>query len=117
MTTELEQEFFKTFGIEKINKGCDEYYYVPEAISCKECEDKYCLEHLEYPEITAEKFLELICIHNIYLVTKLYSLEVKDLKDKILQDLIDEKELREIKKDYVNDELKHQVRALFGGEE
>ena len=51
MTTELEQEFYNTFGIEKVknfnycNGGIVEYY-------------------LKYPDITAEKLLEMICICN-----------------------------------------------------
>lgn len=73
MTTELEQEFFKTFEIKKLK-----YYWCkrfdrtsiadcngikkPE-IHCAKCENGYIKEYY-YPEITDSKLLEMICIMN-----------------------------------------------------
>ena len=124
---DIEQQFFNTFEIEpkyKIDIGrWDNKTNTRKPLNVIISEKEYLkgyknnkltpLIDLIYPKITAEILLELICMHNIYLETKLYSLEVKDLKDEILQDLIDEQELREIKEDYVNDDLKQQVRSLF----
>ena len=136
MTTELEKQFFDTFGIEpeKIYlcplcksklSGCtwvgdkqrfecvyswgEHPYYMG-----KEVEEKAIIDY-EYPQITDRHYLELIVLHNIYLETKLYSLDYKSLKEEILQDLIGEQQLREIKKDDVSDDLKHQVQAIFEG--
>ena len=64
-------------------------------------------------KFTDRRLLELICIHNIYLVTNLYSLGIKDLKSEVLQDLMDEQELRRIKREDIVYDLKHEVQALF----
>lgn len=111
MTTELEKQFFETFGIEPIAEYCKHQCNNElDESACIGC--KY-IEKVEYPQITDRHYLELMVLHNIYLETKLYSLDYKSLKKEILQDLIDEQQLREIKKDYVSDDLKHQVQAIF----
>ena len=107
MTNELEKIFFDTFGIEakcKCTKDGNCYFQ-----ECSKC-DWYI--HT-YPQITDRILLELICIHNTYLEANLYSLDYESLRKEILKDLINEQESREIKKDYVSDDMKHQVRTLF----
>ena len=99
MTNEIEKQFFQCFGIEqKTNKvyGVQSNYHID-----------------EYPQITDRILLELICIHNTYLGANLYSLDYESLKKEILKDLINEQESRELKKDYVADDMKQQVRTLF----
>ena len=51
MRSEIEQEFYDTFGIEKIK----DFNY---------CNGGIVEHYLKYPEITAEKLLEMICICN-----------------------------------------------------
>jgi len=118
MTTELEKQFFDAFGIEPRKvKICTNTNHC--SWKYKLCNDDckhWKVVRTEYPQITDKHYLELIVLHNIYLETKLYHLEVKSLKEEILQDLIYEQQLREIKKDDVSDNLKHQVQAIFEGE-
>lgn len=85
MTTELEEQFFKVFGIEPtIIDACkitDEYWnneelaneygcfalYMREKCPYDEdCNDncEYTFEKIEYPEITDRKLLEMICTLN-----------------------------------------------------
>lgn len=115
MTTEIEKTFFDTFGIEPY----DRYYNCKDNLEgeckleqtcdiCEKSEDVYC-----YPDITDRILLELICIHNTYLDANLYSLDYDSLKKEILKDLINEQESREFKKDYISDDMEHQVQALF----
>ena len=117
MTTELEQQFFDTFGIEQIEYtqcnliDCKNIYH-----DCNNC-PFHKVYKIDYPQITDKHYLELICIHNTYLETNLYSLDYESLKNEILKDLINEQESREIKKDYVSDDMIHQVQAIFKGEE
>ena len=87
MTTELEQEFFDTFGIE----------------------NRFIIQTHEklYPEITAEKLLELICIYNnnVYENEKITPSNIDTLKEDVLHWFIT---------DFVgNDKIKHQIQQLF----
>lgn len=135
MTTDLTKTFFDTFGIEPTHedacKLADKYwgneelaekYYVFDRyiekncpIGGKECFStcKYAYDNIEYPQITDRILLELICVHNTYLEANLYSLDYESLGKEILEDLIEEQESRELKKDYVSDDMKQQVQALF----
>jgi len=54
MTTELEQEFFKVFGIEPIPLELYGYWLVKGTIE----------NGMVYPEITDRKLLQLLCIYN-----------------------------------------------------
>lgn len=96
MITELERKFYDTFGIEpEINYVCDKRPCKKGLL--KTCADIGC-SHLydtreDYPEITAEKLLQLLCIvideynrngQTFYLD----STNVKELKDDILDALI-----------------------------
>ena len=122
MTTELEQEFFEAFGIEQKTNGCEEYFYMPDAESCKECEDKPCLKHLEYPQITDRKLLEMICIINEFIsmfnwkqIKYISTFEFETLKENILKDLI--WILNNKCNDITAKQLKHQIQQLFKEEE
>lgn len=75
MTSELEQEFYDTFGIEEkenlnyTEKGFIEHTY-------------------NYPEITTEKLLEMICILNETSCEVLSAENIEDLKNEILETCI-----------------------------
>lgn len=103
MTTDLEKQFFDTFGIEPYREPSREY----------NSDGEICSWYIEYPQITDKQYLELICIHNTYIETNLYSLDYESLKKEVLQDLINEQESRELKKDYVQDGLKRDVQKIF----
>ena len=101
------EEFFEAFDIKpkRYKKPSREYDSNGEICS-------YYVEEV-YPKITDRILLGLICIYNTYLGTNLYSLDYETLKKEILKDLIDEQESRELKKDDVSDDMKHQIQALF----
>ena len=99
---DIEQQFFKTFGIEARAKS-------------KEVRDGLIECGLLYPEITAEKLLELICKLARFKMKerefyKIKTSDLKILKTYILGDCVDA--LR-----YINvlekQDFKHQVRSLF----
>jgi len=108
MTTDLERQFFDTFGIEPRHK-CTDGALEPCDEQCNYCG----YYELRYPQITDRILLELICIHNTYLETYFYGLEYESLRKEILKDLINEQESRELETYYVSDDMKHQVQALF----
>ncbi len=97
MTTELEQEFFKAFEIEKI-KYCKNFKYIKGKCERPNSKTK-CFDCIgtneEYPEITDRKLLEMICILNSYYTrtmqccTMLYSSKIDNLKEEILKEFID----------------------------
>ena len=98
MTTELEQKFYDIFGIEpkyyctyeKVAENKLEYECTDNDLEkCKKCKDV----GKKYPEITAGKLLQLLCIvideynrngHTFYLD----STNVKELKEDILDALM-----------------------------
>ena len=108
MTNELEKKFFDTFGIvAKLDcKRCGAINF-----ALGQCAEVNCEK--TYPQITDRILLELICIHNTYIGTNLYSLNYESLKKEILKDLINEQESRELKNDYVSDDMKQEVYTLF----
>ena len=102
MTTQLEQEFYNTFGIEPEPKyWCKRFdetriadcnVIKEPSKKCSKCENGY-IKYRYYPVITAEKLLRLLCIvideynrngHTFYLD----STNVKELKEDILDALI-----------------------------
>lgn len=120
MTTELEQEFFNTFGIEpKHNKK-----------SCKHC--KYhtksnfydgCIKDINfiscpnakifYPKITDRKLLEMICIWNYIMPCIddcIIPIDYLGLKSVILDKMI---RYSEIEYEFDVDALKYQIKQLF----
>lgn len=125
MTTELEKQFFDTFGIEpkyycsyhdcncpiedigKFNKKC------PKQAVTKECDARS--KQVIYPKITDEHYLELICViykakNSLNSEIDIFELNVEKLKITVLERLI------WINKTYKNNKLKHQVQAIFEGE-
>ena len=107
MDNELEKQFFNTFGIEaKYKCTRDDNYYFPECIKCG-------WYIRTYPQITDRILLELICIHNNYLRTHLYSVDYESLVKEVLKDLINEQKKKEFKTYHVVDDMKREVQALF----
>lgn len=129
MTTELEKQFFDTFGIEpKFQDTCtvEEKYWDNEELAneygtfdqymnakcgnqenCSlECSCAYQKEI--YPQISDKQYLELICVlnENTTLDETYYqgASTVKELKKLVLKDLIKTKE---------NFDTKHQVQTIF----
>lgn len=84
MTTELEEQFFKTFGIEPISKWhkCKDY-------SCVCCDeyDNCSKREFIYPEITDRILLKLICkVYCLMFSTQGTTIEI--LKEDILKEFI-----------------------------
>lgn len=116
MTTELEQKFFKVFEIDEqcvcpyfpeyMENGCEiciKYFQ-----GKKDCNEK---NQYKYPEITAEKLLEMIIIRAInYKSGTVIELEpdsnIEDLKYEVLRHFIDYR-------GYFN---KYQIQQLFKGD-
>lgn len=76
MTTELEQEFYDTFGIEKRYITFEDDY------------GKYQTHDKLYPNITAEMLLQMICILNETACEVLAAENIEDLKNEILETCI-----------------------------
>ena len=79
----IEEEFFKTFGIEKnkLPAYCSDY--IGHCIGCKYFRNSQ-RECYEYPEITDRILLELICILNETACEVLGAENIEDLKNEIL---------------------------------
>ena len=113
MTTELEKQFFDTFGIETKEKSyCWTTYCTRKpSIKFSDCEIcRNCKNSRFYtvPEITDKQYLELICILGYFEI--IYKPDnCEELKKYILKYYLnlDDSEIRE---------LKHQVQAIFEGE-
>ena len=93
MTIELEQKFYDTFDIEPKYKTCIfRYCRNKKEYDCDNCGDRF----WHYPEITAEKLLEIICILNKEAVygysdwggNFIIGETVEELKESILTDCI-----------------------------
>ena len=102
MPTDLEKQFFDTFGIEPA-KGCTAYDELDEEIADSICKD-YCPEcfyHKKvYPQITDSVLLNLVLIMNPYGVP--IGVNLEEFKQHILEICIGK----------AND-IKHQVQQLF----
>lgn len=117
MTTELEQEFYDTFGIEKqmaATVSC-----TPGYLKCEHCEYYKHIEEykgrctkLDYPRITAEKLLKIICILNNYFKYNCWALTVTTLKYAILKNCI-EIIVDKLLDDDVLEQFKQQIQQLF----
>lgn len=91
MTTDLEKQFFDTFGIkEKYASHYDELY--PD------------FKHytMDYPKITDRILLELICILSNVVMFVVLPYNIEQLRENILKYCIK-----------YSDDIKHQVQALF----
>lgn len=96
MTTELEQEFFRAFGIEPKNK-CGKNLIYPNCLNPDKCGYDNCIYYqIEYPDITAEKLLEMICIAMKYKNTYRFVNGIEDLKEQTLKILISIKDMLSI---------------------
>lgn len=102
MTTELEKQFFDTFGIEPKYKTCVfKYCKNKKEYDCENCDDR----EWHYPQITDKQYLELICmvmnifdgIQNVYV-----DYSVEKVKERTLKLLITAK-----------DDVYSQVQAIF----
>lgn len=114
MVTELEQKFFRVFEIEKAsfdficNKDKCNKKRLFGRFSCLECDNETKKEIKVYPEITAEKLLEMICIYNSTYTNGytnysfLTERNVKKLKEQILKNCL-----------MVGDDIKQQIQQLF----
>ena len=110
MTTELEKQFFDTFGIEaKEFKSCDVDTFCP--YPEKECGTDTCPYYrtykVDYPAISDRILLELICILSKYQkdrgsLLEIYEISLDEIKEEILEMLI-----------YRVDGCKQRVQALF----
>ena len=75
----IEEKFFKTFGIEKRCKDTEIIACSGKNSDCRKC------DVFGYPEITAEKLLQLICIcSTVYPITINYKETVDELKEFII---------------------------------
>ena len=123
MTTELEKQFFDTFGIKPSNmckyakygyEGTEGIWYFC-AKNQKECwtypSDTGCKDKMtSYPQITSDKLLELICI-NPLCVEFIRPKDISELKYIIIKYFIDNlKSYAELSEAEI---FKHQVQALF----
>lgn len=94
MVTDIERQFFETFGIEPSTK----YDYCWKS---EENKDKL------YPQISDRILLELICILSKYKKDKgslleIYNIRLNELKEEILEKVI-----------FRNKDLNYQVQSLF----
>ncbi len=135
MTTELEQEFFKMFGIEPKHidncKIADEYwnneelankYFTFERYMKSHCPEmdkacystcKYAYNLEKYPEITDRRLLQMICLLAQYRMNEAEFYKIKTssiviLKNYVLGDCIDILRYLCNKEDF-----KHQIQQLF----
>lgn len=119
MTTELEQEFFKAFGIEPKKQGyCDWQSDCPYSdIKCGD--DCPCWKYeneLKYPEITDRKLLKMICILNETACEVLAAENIEDLKNEILETCIKVYNTPILTSDgdeYDNDAIYDKIQQLF----
>lgn len=92
MATELEQEFYDTFGIEPKWKDKrvknSKTYYTKEQADYLRTTTKNRNIQLCYPEITDRKLLKMICILNETACEVLASENIEDLKNEILETCI-----------------------------
>ena len=82
MTTELEQEFFKVFGIEPIPIKSYGYWLIKGSIAENDKGEK-----VVYPEISDRKLLEMICILSAYnyIFEDLKADDIEQLKEEIIK--------------------------------
>lgn len=106
MTTELEQEFFKVFGVARqhlLNANTNQFVDV-------------------YPEITERKLLEMICIYNSFQndeASLFIPFDINNVKDIALQVITKSIKDKSLNNYYCNDveKLKTNIQQLFKEEE
>ena len=105
--SELEQEFYNTFGIEP------EYTYIGHYPLTDE---NGIIQPPTYPDITAEKLLEMICVLNNYFKYNCWASTVTTLKYAILENCV-EVVVDKLLDDDVLEQFKHRIKQLFKGGE
>lgn len=80
MTTELEEQFYKTFGIEPT---------VYSIWDSKETQIKNFNSFEVYPEITDHRLLQMICILNDYEGINVKGNKIEELKEELLKQCIE----------------------------
>ncbi len=105
MTTELEKQFFDTFGIEPKLNDCNWQCQKPSKLIYMCANNNNCEHCKEYPQITDRHYLELICL---YVNTNDYfkcfaDIEKINFRNQILEKYIANKRFFD----------KHQVQAIF----
>lgn len=112
MTTELEEQFFKVFGIEPI---------VYSVWDSKETQIKNFESFTVYPEITDRRLLQLLCIYNDMqgcVETCITPCKYEDTKEMILSTLVNEKfAMIDCDKGTYMDVMTKQIQQLFKEEE
>ena len=123
MTTEIEKQFFKVFGIEKQMAAI--VSCKPEYLKCEHCKYyKYIDEYkgrctkLDYPQITSDRLLEMICIYNSFQNDEgslLIPFDINNVKDIALQVITKSVEDKSLNNYYCNDvkKLKANIQQLF----
>lgn len=102
--TDIERQFFETFGIEPEYKTCIfKYCKNKKEYDCENCNDK----EWHYPEITDRILLELICILSKYQkdrgsLLEIYEINLDGIKEEVLEMII-----------HRNNDLNYQVKSLF----
>lgn len=97
MITDIEKQFFDTFGIEPSDNfiGCKNgmafYTYGCDMPSCKGCSKE--IREKEYPQITDSVLLKLICILTCHYLDErepyeITSINMEQLKQQVLSDII-----------------------------
>ena len=107
--TKIEQEFFKTFGIEK-QPPCKNCGLKNTSWDCK----NRCLSEKMYPKITDRVFLELIFIINSYDISNFSTecMNKEDLKNDILEQVLFLKSNKYLGSEY-EIELINKIKSLF----
>ena len=110
MITDIEKQFFETFGIKpRSYLLCTSCWDCIDAQPCEQCHYGKLIED-EYPKITDRILLELICLNNIYL-WETHTSTVNELKNVLLNKYIEYVNLmadENEKQEYIN-----QVQSLF----
>ena len=112
MTTDIERQFFETFGIEPI--GCNDNKNCTGTLDCRtQC------PNAKYPQITDRILLELICIANKELIKSRHARgeNTEELKNNILKTFIEDYTFysKTYEKTYnrLGYNFKQQVQSLF----
>lgn len=127
MITELEQEFYDTFGIEpeidydyktviqnvtKTGYWFDREYLIKMFNDNQKFKVIQVRKNISYPEITAEKLLEMICILNNYGKYDCWGVTIARLKKAILENcivVVISKSLNNV----ILEQFKQQIQQLF----
>lgn len=116
MTTELEEQFFKVFGVEK-KCQCKNFINYADCFRIPtECKE------YNYPKITDRKLLEMICIYNSFQndeASLLVPFDINNIKDIALQVITKSVKDKTLNNYYCNDieKLKTNIQQLFKGGE